>query len=650
MLCIDNIGWIQDSNPIVTHCNPIETVQPQEPITEEEVVEETAPATQETTTQEAVTGETHGGCHAMEVSWGITDRMCSADIAEADDTATSTVTDTTSPIIGSATFTCNGTSWRLDTTVTSTCTNEVFSGFGGSIVTDRRRTIVGSRNGGVHIYETINPDGTLGGRVLLPTTDDIDIDSDFGDPVSISGDYAIVGAPSNDNERGTGAGSAYIYERDSATGWGNPIPLTLPTRLEKNSFFGFSVAISPNYAIVGARGDNNERGISAGSAYIYERVSARNWGNPTPLTLPNIDGDGSDDTGLEENSFFGFSVAIDGDYAIVGAGGDDNELGLSAGSAYIYERVSARNWGNPTPLTLPNIDGDGSDDRGLDAGSGFGRSVAIDGDYAIVGAYTDDNKRIQSGSAYIYERVSAGNWGNPILLTLPSPTPPLELIQRFGNSVAIDGNYAIVGASDNGRDIDGDGERDRLVGSAYIYERLADGWNNPIALTLPTLDSDGSDDTGLEENSLFGFSVAIDGDYAIVGAVGDENEIGRGSAYTYSSASARNWDLSASTTRTATLVLGCVATTTPQTWTVGTNICSANLIASGHGDMISLDNTAASLNGSATFTCNASTWEVDQSTAICAPVGGASVSSSSSSSVPQGGDVVIDVSHSEMPM
>ena len=81
--------------------------------------------------------------------------MCSADIAEADDRATSTVEDTTSPIIGSAQFFCNGSKWELDITIPDTCTNENIDLFGTSVATDGRSTIVGGVNG-VHIYENIN--------------------------------------------------------------------------------------------------------------------------------------------------------------------------------------------------------------------------------------------------------------------------------------------------------------------------------------------------------------------------------------------------------------------------------------------------------------------------------------------------------------
>ena len=568
--CIDNIGWIQDSNPIVTYCNPIETAQ--EPITEETTTQ------QETGAQETVTGETHGGCHAMEVSWGITDRMCSADIAEADDGATSTVEDTTSPIIGSATFTCNVNTWELDTTVTATCTNEVFTDFGQSVATDGTRVIVGGTDGaggfingaeGVHIYETINIDGTLGDKVLLPIPSDIDNNSAFGDSVSISGNYAIVGAPGDDNGGFTNVGSAYIYERESTGDWGNPIALPLPTGLERNSFFGESVSISQNYAIVGANGDDSDidgdgtTDADVGSAYIYKRNAVtESWGTPISLRLP---------TGLEEGSEFGFSVAIDRNYAIVGAVLDSNDIDgdgnpdTNVGSAYIYERNTVtESWGTPISLRLPTLDSDGSDDTGLEEGSEFGYSVSISGNYAIVGASNDDNERGESaGSAYIYKRVGDRNWSDPISLTLPTSTDSnprddtgLETYSLFGSSVSISGNYAIVGALGDDNAL-GEG-----AGSAYIYERVGENWGNPIAIALPSIDSDGSDDTGLEGNSWFSESVSISGDYAIVGAFGDDNDgvMNAGSVYTYSRSRPGNWDLLASTTRTATLAFaGCVA-------------------------------------------------------------------------------------------
>ena len=589
--------------------------------------------------------------------------MCSADTPSALDHGDMISVDSTlDGFSGSATFTCSNGTWVVDTVTTATCTNEVLFSFGRSVATDGTRTIVGG-NEGVHIYETINADGTLGGKVVLNKTSDIDLGSRFGWSVSISGDYAIVGAYLDGNDiDGDGTeemdvGSAYIYERDGSGNWGNPIPLILPDGLEAFGQFGWSVSIDGNYATVGAFGNdtdidgdgNPDRNV--GSAYIYERVGGE-WGDPIPLTLPTTtDGNATDDTGLETGSFFGSSVAIDDNYAIVGASGDDNDKGIGAGATYIYERVGDRNWSDPISLTLPTSpNGNPSLDTGLGVGSAFGGSVAISGDYAIIGARSDANELgRQIGSAYIYERTSSG-WGTPtpIHLKLPildndrSDDTGLEEGSQFGQSVSISGDYAIVSASAD------DNERGTNAGSVYIYERGSGGWDDPIPLILPNIDGDGSDDTGLNTRSLFGSSVAIDGDYAIVGASLDDNEIGEsaGSAYTYNRASARDWDLLASTTRTATLAFAGCDAVTGEEWSVGSNMCSGALVASGHRDMSFIHSTAMGFNGSATFTCNDGTWEVDQSTATCGAEGVADVSSSSSSSVPQAGDVIIDVSHS----
>ena len=478
------------------------------------------------------------GCGDITPTWG-SSSQCTGTLTASNHGVSSGISNTASGFTGSAAFTCNDGTWEVD--ASATCTNEVFDEFGISVATDGTRTIVGG-NEGVHIYETINANGTLGGRVLLNKTSDIDSGSRFGSSAAIDGDYTIVGAPFDDNDRGESAGSAYIYKRDNnilgPNKWGNPIFLILPTGIETTSSFGSSVAIDGNYAIVGANRDHNALGNDAGSAYIYERNTATGiWSNPITLRLP---------TDLEEDSFFGDSVSIDGNYAIVGASHDDNDIDgdgtpdADVGSAYIYERNTATGiWGNPTALTLPTLDSDGSDDTGLDLGSNFGSSVAIDGNYAIVGASFDDNELgMQVGSAYIYERVESrtgpNKWGNPISLTLPTG---LESASSFGSSVSIDGNYAIVGARVDSSDVDEDGIVDSFAGNAYIYERdSATGWVFAVHLRLPTLyDDDGSDDTGLESGSVFGSSVSIDGNYAIVGAWGDDNVLGTnaGSVYTY---------------------------------------------------------------------------------------------------------------------
>ena len=103
---------------------------------------------------------------------------------------------------------------------------------------------------------------------------------EFGDSVSISGDYAIVGAYEEDEDASGGstqadAGSAYIFERDGLGNWTQAQKLTASDRAA-GDFFGWSVSISGDYAIVGAYGEDEDASgantqNSAGSAYIFER-------------------------------------------------------------------------------------------------------------------------------------------------------------------------------------------------------------------------------------------------------------------------------------------------------------------------------------------------------------------------------------------
>ncbi len=142
--------------------------------------------------------------------------------------------------------------------------------------------------------------------------------------------------------------------------------------------FGHSVFISGDYAIVGAMfADGVASGT--GAAYIFLRSGA-SWTQQAKLTADdgaNID-------------YFGMSVCLSGDYAIVGAGNDDDK-GFNSGSAYIFVRGGA-SWTQQAKLTAD----DGA------AADCFGCSVGISGDYAIVGAYGDDDNGSDSGSAYIF--------------------------------------------------------------------------------------------------------------------------------------------------------------------------------------------------------------------------------------------------------
>jgi len=176
-------------------------------------------------------------------------------------------------------------------------------------------------------------------------------DARFGTSVAISGDYAIVGAYLSGYDD---LGSSYVFVRNGET-WTEQAKLTASDGT-KRDFFGISVAISGDYAIVGAHRDHS------GSAYIFVR-NGENWTEQAKLTA-------SDALGSDQ---FGISVAISGDYAIVGDHTYDG-AGVNSGSSYVFVR-NGEIWTEQAKLTASDIA----------AGDLFGSSVSISGDYAIVG-------------------------------------------------------------------------------------------------------------------------------------------------------------------------------------------------------------------------------------------------------------------------
>ena len=200
------------------------------------------------------------------------------------------------------------------------------------------------------------------------------------------------------------------------------------------------------------------------------------------------------------NDFFGLSVSISGEYVIVGAAEDD-DIATGSGSAYIFHR-GGLDWGDETKLTA-------SDGATYDH---FGASVSISGDYAVVGAPWDDDDGFSSGSAYVFHREGA-NWVEESKFTASDGVTD----DRFGTSVSISGDYVVVGANE-------DDDNGYNAGSAYIFRHEGADWVEETKLTA----SDG----GAYDN--FGTSVSISGDYAIVGASGDnDNGSHSGSAYVF---------------------------------------------------------------------------------------------------------------------
>ena len=306
----------------------------------------------------------------------------------------------------------------------------------------------------------------------------------FGCSVSISGDYAIIGA-FKDDDNGNESGSAYIFRKDGSN-WIEEDKITASDGATGDRF-GMFVSISGNYAIVGSPCDD-DNGDQSGSAYIFRRDGG-NWIEEDKVTVS--DGAAGD--------FFG-TVSISEEYAIVGSSGDDDN-GNESGSAYIIRRDGG-NWIEEQKI----IASDGG------AGDYFGSAVSIEGEYVIVGAYLDDNGGIDRGSAYIFRR-DAGTWIEEKKITANDGADN----DNFGFSVSLSGVYVIIGAFQD--DDNGDN-----AGSAYIYRRSGTIWSEQQKLIA----SDAAD------NDLFGLAVAISGDYSIIGApFNSDFGMGSGSSYIF---------------------------------------------------------------------------------------------------------------------
>lgn len=210
-------------------------------------------------------------------------------------------------------------------------------------------------------------------------------------------------------------------------------------------------------------------------------------------------------------NWFGYSVSISNGMAVIGARFDDDN-GTMSGSAYIFNRNGAGRWVQQAKL-LP-VDGA--------AGDAFGFCVSISGNAVIVGARDADETELDSGAAYIFRYDGFGNWVQEAKLTAFDDAES----DRFGTSVSIDGDIAVVGEDkddDNGMD----------SGSAFVYKHVGSG--NWVLLNKLVPDDGASED-------MFGSAVAVSGDTIIVGAWSDDdNGIDAGSVYVFQDDGADNW-------------------------------------------------------------------------------------------------------------
>ena len=405
------------------------------------------------------------------------------------------------------------------------------------------------------------------------TAPDGSMDGKFGHSVAVSGDTVVVGAylaDGDDNEEDFG--KAYVFIKPSG-GWtetSDSVELMAPDGA-KGREFGWSVALSGDTLVVGApyTGEFIDREIYReedaaedktpylGSAYVYTK-SDSGWedaSGPAKLTASN---------GIPWTQF-GWSVSVSGDTVAVGAPGV--RWSLSDRGAYVFTRPS-EGWRSTSEQgSLPGLDG---------MHSFYGSSISVSGDVIVIGASDDENENgPDAGSAFLFTKPTDG-WDSDSPLADPATLRAFDgpAGDRFGHSVAVEGEVLVVGVPGNhdtergranvfiqrGSDWDysrilnaPDGApggrfgssvalRDNTFvvgapgrlggddpGAAYVFIRPDDRWGSEykvtynVKLTMPD---------GVAE-ARFGYSVAVHGDMVVVGAPGKENGGGTGAVYVY---------------------------------------------------------------------------------------------------------------------
>jgi len=312
----------------------------------------------------------------------------------------------------------------------------------------------------------------------------------FGFSLAISDDIALVGAFKSDDEiMGIDAGSAYVFTR-AKNGWLQQAELTAKEGAASDTLGG-NVALFQETAVLGAsRHDKN--GEDSGAAYIFKR-SGSIWSQQSTL----LASDGA------KGDAFGQAIAMSDDTIVIGAPRDDDK-GKDSGSVYVFTRKGTT-WSQQAKLIAP----DGA------AGDVFGISVALGDDTILIGADLHDEKATNAGAVYVFTR-SGTSWSQQAKL-MAADAAETDL---FGVRVALSGDTALISARRDDDEIMGVD-----AGSAYVFVRTGTTWHQQAKLTAP----DGAAD------DRFGRSVAISGDTALISAMHqDDKGANSGSAYIFS--------------------------------------------------------------------------------------------------------------------
>lgn len=322
------------------------------------------------------------------------------------------------------------------------------------------------------------------------------VNDQFGSAVAVSGEYAVVG-----NDPADSTGSAYIFKLTSGT-WSQVQKITA-SDIASNDHFGSAVAICGDYLVVGAYGEDGDATggntlSSAGSAYIF-RNDAGTWTQVQKIVASD----------RAVGDCFGQSVSISGNHILIGALNEDEDASggnslTDAGAAYIFRNTSGA-WSQSQKIV--------ASDRAAD--DHFGNQVSVSGKTLMVSAIDEDedaagtNTLPSAGSAYLFQN-TAETWSQSQKLVASDRAAN----DKFGSSISLSGEYAVVGASDEDEDASGSNTA-TSAGSAYIFKNTAGTWSQAQKIVA----------SDRAANDKFGSSAAISGSFILIGAFQEDEDV-----------------------------------------------------------------------------------------------------------------------------
>ena len=298
---------------------------------------------------------------------------------------------------------------------------------------------------------------------------DIGMFERFGYAAAMSGDVLVIGSKVKVVDGLVDAGAAYVFERMDGE-WVETAILTAPVP-EQGALFSSSLDIEGDTIVAGAR----NAGSLAGGAWIFARDDDGDWVSQGELIGAGVDAGDS----------FGFSAAVQGDTALVGAPYLASCGGTSkCGGVFVFERSDGV-WTQADLLT--------PDDLGSEDYFGWDCDIDGDGDRIVATSVYDDDNAWQAGAGYIWDKQGDGSWQQMAKL-LPSDGAEQDMCK----SCEVEGDTVVISSWYGNED----------KGEAWVWRRNADEWTEVAMLRA----SDG------ETIDIFGRSAALEGETVVIGA------------------------------------------------------------------------------------------------------------------------------------